>query len=324
MDRRIKIRHLLAFTEILRQQSLKRAAARLSLTQPAMSRTLAELETILGARLVIRDRGGVTPTPQGAFFLAHAQASLSALERGLSGLRDGGRGVLALKVGALPSVAARLMPQIAAEMARLAPDLQLTVADGPHGALTEQLRDGRLDLVIGRLGDPATMRGLSFTQLYLEEVAVVVRPGHPILSDPDLRRIGDWTVLYPAPGAAIRPIVERLLIAQGIPLPPRRIETGADAFGRAFTAQGDAVWLISAGVVAGEVAAGRLVRLPVPTRLTEGPVGLMTRAGAEPADHSSTARHLFTAAVNRAVAVLGLDDGAARDAQARAPSPDTP
>jgi LysR family pca operon transcriptional activator len=311
MDRRIKIRHLQAFTEILRQRSLKRAAARLSLTQPAISRTLAELEAILGAQLLIRDRGGVTPTPQGAFFLAHAQASLSALEQGLSGFRDGGRGALALKVGPLPSVAARLMPQIAIELARLAPDLLLTVADGSHGALTEQLRDGGLDLVIGRLGDPATMRGLSFTQLYLEEVAVVVRPGHPILSDPDLRRIGDWTVLYPAPGAAIRPIVERLLIAEGVTLPPRRIETVSGAFGRAFTAQSDAVWLISAGVVAGEVAAGRLVRLPVATPLTEGPVGLMARAEPAPAGQPGTARHLFTTAVSRAVAVLGLEDSAA-------------
>lgn len=311
MDRRIKIRHLQAFTEILRQRSLKRAAERLSLTQPAISRTLAELEAILGAQLLIRDRGGVTPTPQGAFFLAHAQSSLSALEQGLSGFRDGGRGALALKVGALPSVAARLMPQIAIELARLAPDLLLTVADGSHGALTEQLRDGGLDLVIGRLGDPATMRGLSFTQLYLEEVAAVVRPGHPILSDPDLRRIGDWTVLYPAPWAAIRPIVERLLIAEGVSLPPRRIETVSGAFGRAFTAQSDAVWLISAGVVAGEVAAGRLVRLPVGTPLTEGPVGLMARAEPAPAGQPGTARHLFTTAVSRAVAVLGLEDSAA-------------
>lgn len=312
MDRRIKIRHLQAFAEIMRQRSLKRAAERLALTQPAISRTLAELEDILGASLLVRDRGGVTATPAGEFFLVHAQASLSALEQGLSGIRDAGRGgALALKVGALPSVAARLMPQVAAELAGLAPELNLTIADGSHGVLTGQLRHGGLDLVIGRLGDPATMRGLSFTQLYLEEVAVVVRPGHPILADPDLRRIGEWCVLYPAPWAAIRPIVERLLIAEGIGLPPNRIETVSGAFGRAFTAQSDAVWLISAGVVAGEVAAGRLVRLPVATRLTEGPVGLMTRAGPDLPAAPGAAQRLFVTAVNRAVAALGLDEGAA-------------
>lgn len=313
MDRRIKIRHLQAFTEIMRQRSLKRAAERLSLTAPAISRTLAELEGILGAPLLSRDRGGVTPTPQGEFFLAHAQASLSALERGLSGIRDAGGGAMSLKLGALPSVAARLMPQVAMELARVAPDLHLRVADGSHGVLTGQLRAGELDLVIGRLGDPATMQGLSFTQLYLEEVAVVVRPGHPILSDPDLRRIGDWTVLYPDPSAAIRPFVERLLIAEGVAPPPRRIDTVSGAFGRAYVAQTDAVWLISAGVVAGDVADGRLVRLPVATRMTEGPVGLMVRAGPEApglagsVGSADAAQRLFLAAVHRAVAALGLD-----------------
>lgn len=309
MDRRIKIRHLQAFTEITRQRSLKRAAERLALTQPAISRTLAELEDILGASLLIRDRSGVTTTAQGEFFLVHAQASLSALEQGLSGISEAGRGSsMALKVGALPSVAARLMPQVATELARIAPELHLTVADGSHGALTGQLRDGWLDLVIGRLGEPGTMRGLSFTQLYLEEVAVVVRPGHPILADPDLRRIGDWTVLYPAPWAAIRPMVERLLIAEEVPLPPHRIETVSGAFGRAFTAQSDAVWLISAGVVEAEVRAGRLVRLPVTTRMTEGPVGLMARASSGSSGASDAAQHLFVAAVTRAVASLGLDE----------------
>ncbi|MFC0202013.1 pca operon transcription factor PcaQ [Paracoccus rhizosphaerae] len=309
MDRRIKIRHLQAFIEITRQRSLKRAAERLALTQPAISRTLSELEDILGASLLTRDRSGVAVTAQGDFFLVHAQASLSALEQGLSGLKDAGhRKVMALKVGALPSVAARLMPQVARELSVLAPDLHLTVADGSHAALTEQLRDGLLDLVIGRLGDPQTMRGLSFTQLYLEEVAVVVRPGHPILTDPDLRRIVDWTVLYPDPSAAIRPIVERFLIAEGIALPPNRIETVSGAFGRAFTAQSDAIWLISAGVVEGEVQAGRLVRLPVATRITEGPVGLMACASADPSGDPDAARHLFAAAVNRAVSSLGLDE----------------
>ena len=315
MDRRITLRHLRAFVEILRQRSLKRAAERLSLTQPAISRTLAELESILGATLLTRDRSGVLPTPQGAFFLTHAQASLSALQQGLAGIGEAGRGaVLRLDVGALPSVAARLMPQVALHLAALAPDLRLTVADGSDGDLTGRLRDGRLDLVIGRLGDPASMEGLSFTQLYLEQVAVVVRPGHPILADPDLRRIGDWPVLYPAPGAAIRPIVERLLIAEGVAPPPRRIETVSGAFGRALTAQSDAVWLISAGVVAGDVAEGRLVRLPVATDLTEGPVGLMARAGSDAGsdagpDGGGTAQRLFLAAVDRAVETLHLGPG---------------
>ena len=300
MDRRIKIRHISAFVEIVRQRSLKRAADQLHLTQPAISRTLAELEEIAGKQLLLRGRAGVSLTPEGEYFLGFAQQSLVALERGFSGVAAaGGEDATEIRVGVLPSVATRLMPEVAAEMVGLDRD-RLTIADGSHEHLTTQLRSGQLDMVLGRLGAPETMRGLSFTQLYLEDVAVVVRPGHPLLEEPDLRRITEWQVLYPPPWAAIRPFVERLLIAEGIPRPAWRIETVSGAFGRVYARQCDAVWFISAGVVASDIAEGRLARLPIATGGTEGPVGLMTRAG----EAETPEQQLLRRAVDRALETL--------------------
>ncbi|SHM52738.1 LysR family transcriptional regulator, pca operon transcriptional activator [Paracoccus solventivorans] len=298
MDRRIRLRHIQAFAEIVRQGSLKRAAEVLYLTQPAISRTIAELEEIVGARLLSRSRRGVSLTPQGEFFHGHALNALGALTQGLAGIGGQADPGLALLVGALPSVSARLMPDVVAELQRVAPHLRLSIADGGHGHLTTLLRAGDLDVVIGRLGAPETMQGLSFTQLYLEDVAVVVRPGHPILDDPDLRRIAEFPVLYPPRTAAIHPLVERLLLSRGIAPPPRRIETVSGAFGRVHVRQSDAVWFISAGVVAREIADGRLVRLPLDTELTKGPVGLMTRAS----QPETSAQLLFRQAVMRVVA----------------------
>ncbi len=298
MDRRIRLRHIQAFAEIVRQGSLKRAAEVLYLTQPAISRTIAKLEEIVGARLLSRSRRGVSLTPQGEFFHGHALNALGALTQGLAGIGGQADPGLALLVGALPSVSARLMPDVVAELQRVAPHLRLSIADGGHGHLTTLLRAGDLDVVIGRLGAPETMQGLSFTQLYLEDVAVVVRPGHPILDDPDLRRIAEFPVLYPPRTAAIHPLVERLLLSRGIAPPPRRIETVSGAFGRVHVRQSDAVWFISAGVVAREIADGRLVRLPLDTELTKGPVGLMTRAS----QPETSAQLLFRQAVMRVVA----------------------
>ncbi len=303
MDRRIKIRHLQALTEIVRQGSLKRAAEQLFLTQPAISRTLAELEEIAGAKLLQRGRAGIALTAKGEFFHSFARSSLSALERGLSGLSEVDEAAtVSFRIGALPSVAALLMPTTATLLATLAPQMRLVIADGSHADLIRMLKIGELDLVIGRLGAPETMRGLNFVQLYLEEVAIVVRPGHPILADPDLRRIGEWPVIYPPPWAAIRPLVERLLIAEGIAVPQQRIETVSVAFGHAHTLSSDAIWFISAGVVAQETRRGQLMRLPVTTRLTEGPVGIMTRLDMP----ESMAQKLFFQAVLKATAQLDL------------------
>ncbi|WBU64195.1 pca operon transcription factor PcaQ [Paracoccus aerodenitrificans] len=304
MDRRIKLRHIEAFVEISRQQSLKRAAEKLNLTQPAISRTLAELEGIIGTRLLKRGRGGVELTAQGDILFDFAQAGLGSLERGLdSAAQELRQSVPRLRIGALPSVAARLMPQMVKILAQTAPELQLTIADGSHEHLTDRLRAGSVDLVLGRLGTPETMRGLSFAQLYMESVIFVVRPGHPILDDPHPHRLVDeFTVIFPPPWAAIRPFVEHMLIAQGVPIPLHRIETVSGAFGRVYTAQSDAVWIISAGVVSNEIAEGRLVRLPFPTIGTEGPVGLMRRAS----DRETHEMRLFARAAEAAVNELAL------------------
>ena len=79
MDRRVKYRHIAAFVEITRQRSLKRAAEVLNLTQPAISKTLAELERTLGVQLLNRGRAGVSLTREGEVFLQFAEVSLGEI-----------------------------------------------------------------------------------------------------------------------------------------------------------------------------------------------------------------------------------------------------
>ncbi|MEO0620672.1 MAG: pca operon transcription factor PcaQ [Pseudomonadota bacterium] len=302
IDRRIKLRHVQALVEIARTGSLSGAAEALALTQPAVSKTLAELETVLGTRLMERSRAGVALTPAGEMFLHYAGASLAALAQGLDGLAQlGMRGEAVLRVGALPSVAARLLPEAAMLFRARAHGSVLSLVDGPHAHLTAELRRGALELVVGRLGEPETMAGLSFTQLYTERVAFVVRPGHPLLKAPQLARLADWPVLFPSRDAAIRPLVERMLLAHGIGALPDRIETVSGAFGRVLARRSDAVWIISEGVAAPDIAEGTLVALPFDTGLTAGPVGLMTRAGET---LTPTAR-LFLGALSDAAETLG-------------------
>lgn len=278
MDRRIKFRHIQCFVDIARERSLKTAAEKLFLTQPAISKTLKELEEIVGATLMLRNRSGVSLTREGKIFLHFAQMSLASLQQGLDGVEQAGTQKKAvLTVGSLPSVAARLIPAVVAEFTELAPSAVLRIIDGPHSYLVDRLRLGELDLVIGRLGQPDTMQGITFTQLYTEQVEFVVRAGHPLLTACDIRRIVDWQVIYPPLGSAIRPLVERYLIANGIGEIPNRLETVSGAFGRVYTRNSDAVWIISGGVVANEIADGYLEKLPLDTSMTQGPVGLMSR-----------------------------------------------
>ncbi len=303
MDPRIKIRHISAFVEITRRGSLKQAAEVIHLTQPAISKTLKELEDILDTRLLDRDRAGIRLTPAGEVFQQFAEMSLGALQQGISGvdqIRKGGGG--RILVGALPSVAARVLPHAAQSFAELAPDTVLEFEDGPHGYLTDRLRTGALDVLVGRLGVPETMTGLSFTQLYSEQVVFAVRPDHPAITVDLPGDLAQWPVIYPGPRSAIRPLVDRLMFALGVGELPRRIETVSGAFGRERALSTDDIWIISEGVVAMDIARGRLAKVPMDTSLTAGPVGVMTRADEE----MPPAVRLFRLALNAAVDTLGL------------------
>ena len=280
---RIKLRHLRTFVEIARRGALKHTAKELNMTQPAVSKVLKDLEDILGYRLVERNRSGASLTEAGELFLQYAEQSLATLHQGLtslSAMQTGAAGQL--RVGALPSVAARLLPFAARRFREVSPGALLIVEQGSHQTLVSRLRSGELDLVVGRLGAPETMTGLSFTQIYSERVACVVGIDHPLANSARLEDILDWPVIYPPRNAAIRPLVDRLFLAKGLGVPSDRLESVSHAFGRAM-ALGPmrAVWLISEGVVAGDILAGVLRLLDIDTSSTSGPVGFMARSEEE-------------------------------------------
>lgn len=294
IDQRIKFRHLQCFLEVARQKSVVKAADALAVTQPAVSKTLRELEETLDVRLFDRSKRGVTLTRFGEVFLRYAGASVTALRQGVDSIAQArAKGGFAITVGALPTVAARVMPAAIQGFKADGVETTVRVVTGENSVLLSQLRVGDLDLVVGRLAEPERMTGLAFETLYSEPVRLVVRPGHPLLGQGrdsvldggsfDLERIRDFTVLMPIEGSIIRPYVDRLLIANGVGALPDRIETVSMAFGRSYTRSSDAVWIISQGVVADDLADGLLVALPFAgDPSTMGPVGLTTRADVPP------------------------------------------
>lgn len=299
LDRRIKLRHVEAFLEVARRRSLVRAAEALALSQPAVTKTLQELERILAVPLVKRDRRGATLTSFGEAFLPRASAAMLELEQAVRSVsRAEARAGWTARVGALPTVAARVMPRAILRFTAENPEASVALTTGPNLHLLELLRAGELDLVVGRLAGSEGMTELAFAHLYSEPVRLIVRPGHPLLerTPPDLGRLGDFVVILPDEGAIIRPAVDRLLMALGLNTPPRRVETVSTSFGRAFTLETDAVWIISHGVVSRELERAALVALDVDTRDTSGPVGLTSRAETTP----SQGIERLSAAIRRA------------------------
>lgn len=278
----ISYRHVRCFLEVARLASVGQAADALAISQPAVSKTLRELEERLGTPLFERAGRRVRLTAAGRLFQKHAGLSLTELDRGIRALQGAAAGGGLIALGVLPTVATRVLPRAALAFARAVPDATLRVSTGPNRYLLSQLREGRLDLVVGRLAAPDEMAGLVFEQLYSEAVVAAVRAGHPLLAAPG--EIAAWPLILPPPDAIIRPVVEQHFLSHGREVPRAAVETVSLALGRGLALISDAVWFISRGVVAEELASGVLATLPLGGLPLAGPVGLTLRSGQAVAD----------------------------------------
>ena len=285
LDPRIKIRHIQAFLEASRLGHVGRAAERLHVTQPAVSKTIHELEASLGVRLFERKGRSLALTAIGRLFQHYAQAGMASLGQAVDSVALGRvPGETMVKVGALPTVAARLIPPAIALLLSERPEANVELLHGQNRFLYERLRSREIDLVVGRPADLDQMTGLGFEQIYSERVTMVVRKNHPLLSQHPLdpKAILTYRVIMPSAEDIIRPSVDRFLLKHGIAALKRRIETVSSEFCRNFLPISDAVWIISQGVVALDLEQGTLAALPLDLEETAGPVGMTVRANEIP------------------------------------------
>ena len=178
---RIRLRHLTCFVAVAQERTLAAAATRLHLSQPAVSKTLAELEELAGRRLVERGRAGTRLTPAGEEFLRYAVDVTQALESAAAVLTGAAVPIApAVRVAALPTVAGGLLVHAVARLRERRPHTGISVRIGDNSELLAGLKSGEIDVAVGRMAEPAMMQGISFELLYAESLAVVTRPEHPL------------------------------------------------------------------------------------------------------------------------------------------------
>lgn len=284
---RLQLRHLRCLAAVGQERNLVRAASALALTQPAVSKTMAELEDIMGRQLLVRRRRGVDLTAAGEVLLRHAVATLRGLREGLTQALDEAEGEqVRVAVGALPNMAAGVLPEAIALLVAEHPQLRVRVVSGTNAQLMAQLRQGEIDLVVGRLAQPAALVDLSFQQLYSEPLLLVARPGHPLAGQqqPPVAALAAYPLVVPLQGTLVRDTADAFLYARGNALPGAVVEATDNSFILGLLGRTDAIWFAPKGAADSALAEGALVRIDVDTRATDGPVGITWRRTGEPGD----------------------------------------
>lgn len=226
---RLRMRQIALMLAIAENRTLRSAAAQLGMSQPAATKMLHELESALGLRLFERVGRGMQLNGAGQRVLDYCQSmrgSTEALNRELAELRQGSAGRLA--VGSIMAASPGRLTQALLGIKAQSPLLSIEVAVDTSDRLLAQLREGVLEVVVGRIADEH-QGDYHFQPIDDEALTVVAGTDHPLVAQSsvklaDLQDFG-W-VLQPA-GSPMRTLVEQEFRAQGLPLPRGLIETGS-------------------------------------------------------------------------------------------------
>jgi DNA-binding transcriptional LysR family regulator len=175
VGRQLKLRDLHILLTVVQHGSMAKAAAELAISQPAVSKSIADMEHTFGLRLLDRGRSGIEPTAYGRALVARGQAIFDELKHGvdeLAFLADPTVGNL--RIGSTESIAAGFLPAVIARFTREQPRVRLDVAQAVMNAQHyRELRERRIDLLLGRIPTPFEEDDLAAETAYDDQVVVV-------------------------------------------------------------------------------------------------------------------------------------------------------
>lgn len=252
---------LRAFAALARRSSFSRAADDLGISQPAVSRHIADLEAQLGMPLVVRGRRGAALTHAGEFladYVSRAEALLSQAVSGLDAIRDAETG--SLRVAASSTPGTYLLPQALAAYVPTRPGIDLEVSSVTSARAAELVRGHQVDL--GLVGGFAAAFDLDGAPLLEDEIVII---GPPALAARGMtaRELGEMTWVHREEGSATRAAMEAGWSAAGI-APRRRLVLETWEAIKLIVARGAGVAAISSLALDQELRIGALAVLSVP------------------------------------------------------------
>lgn len=265
------------FVAVARDGHLTRAADRIGVPQPTLSRAVARLERQLGVALFRRAGRGLALTAAGAALLPHAEAALAELAAGVAELRadaDPATGRVAL--GFLGTLGTAAVPGILRGFRELRPRVRIALVQVPHAELLARVRAGTVDIAL--TSPMPDEPGLVATPLAEEELRLAVPAGHRLAgrSEVDLVEAAADPFLLFAPGYGLQGAVEAWCAQAGFH-PRRAFEGGETATLRGLVGAGLGVALLPVGADVPGV-----VQVPVRSPRTARTLGMVHAADTHP------------------------------------------
>jgi LysR family transcriptional regulator of abg operon len=290
----LSLKQLETFVAVAETGSIRAAARGLNVSQPAVTKSVRNLESGLHAQLMQRTPHGVTLTAVGRSFLTRVRVAQAELRRAQEEATSGGAGAATVAVGLGPVAAVMLAPQVLARLHRESPGAGIRVMEGFPPALLPLVRDGTLDLAIGPKLDTRLDPGLSFRPLFREDFVVVARNDHPLRNVRSLAQLVDaeWATLWKS-GLPNSPL-DRLFSAAGLPMPRQAMQCESYNLVVSVVARTDLLALLSRRGLALPLASQSLRVIALRAQHPQLTVGMFTRADGPLSKHATTLARILT------------------------------
>ena len=264
----ITLRHLRALVALSDLKLVARVSEALGVTQPAVSKQIAELEKIVGVPVVTRDRNRLYLTPIGTRLAEHARQALGQLDRAAFDIEAMTSGVSgSVGVGVVSSVAPTLLPSTISLFKRSTPQANVSVSEGHFVELLPQLEAGALDLLIARVWQPQELAGINQMALFSEPVVVVAGHNHPLAQETAVKwaDVANFPWILPKPNSVARQAVDALFASNGLSPPTNTISSLSLALNVELLRVMPALGLLPQRLAQTQARRGELVTLPLDT-----------------------------------------------------------
>jgi DNA-binding transcriptional LysR family regulator len=256
----VNLRDIDIFRAIMQAGGASGAAALLDISQPAVSRSLAQLERDAGFRLFDRIKGRLVPTREGQLFHAEVRASYAGLDRlkqRAAQIREVGEGTL--NIASLSALGHGVVPRAIAAFVKKHPDVRVGYQVRTSNVVRDLVASGRAD--VGLAADEVDTTGVLHSVFTTPRAVCVMRAAHPlarrsVIAPADLQ---DVPLLTLAPDDTVRHAMDKAFADAGV-RPRVVIETPYSLSIAILAAQGVGVGLCNPMTVADEMVRGVAVR----------------------------------------------------------------
>jgi DNA-binding transcriptional LysR family regulator len=211
--------HLIQLAAVLDAGSVSSGAQLLGMTQPAVSRSLATLESRVGEALFVKGKRPLQATPLGTELAAHGRAILTASRKAsdaVQGFQRGTKGTV--RVGGVPFFMDAMIARMIADFQNIEPDVSIQQSYGNLPELSAALEGDQIDLGIVPMGLLDAAPGFAFTEILPGRNIVACRTAHPLLRKRRLQTsdLTDFPWVAPLPGSPLMSDLQMILMSIGM------------------------------------------------------------------------------------------------------------